>query len=354
MEPMYLYASPRLIQEWQEDTKNTQQTVNTKDKQEAKESTSPKSEKLHANVLKTCILLLAIFSLTISNVTLLAQTSQQKSVTYKVISPDFDHYEAMRSIDATAKGGELEEISFPAKDFRRGAYLKMRTIYLNLPIESFKVSPYPANSSEQTRAELDFLLELQAKRTSNDAGKTDTMAVVYYDPFTINPADPDYTRNVNSLFYVGRSLGIWFTPEQLPVTSRVLQNVIQDATFYFFSLKAQFNRARPYHLEPRLQNLEAPEHASYPSGHSSASYVHAYLLSYMLPEHKDQLLSNAYDMAFSREIRGVHYPSDSEAGRQFAEQFVAELMKSKNFKADYAAMKAEINTVRNTNNFSKN
>jgi len=275
-----------------------------------------------------------------------AQSSQEKSVVYKAVSPATDHYKVYGALDASAKGGELEKIAFPAKDFRRGAYLKMRTVYLDLPVAAFKIKPYPANSSAQTRAELDFLLELQEKRTALDKARTDTMAIVYYDPFTVNPNDPDYSRNVNSLFYVGRNLGPWFKPEQLPVTSRVLQHVIQDATYYFFSFKAQFNRARPYHLEPRLQNMEAPGHASYPSGHSSASHVHAYLLGHILPEYKEQFLSNAYDMAFSREIRGVHYPSDSEAGRAFAEQFVAQLLKSKKFKADLEAMKAEIAKVK--------
>ncbi|MDX5481447.1 MAG: phosphatase PAP2 family protein, partial [Hymenobacteraceae bacterium] len=124
------------------------------------------------------------------------------------------------------------------------------------------------------------------------------------------------------------------------------------ATFYFFSLKAQFSRARPYHLEPRLKNLEAPGHASYPSGHSSASHVHAYLLSHLLPEYKELFMRNAYDLAFSREVRGVHYPSDSEAGRAFAEQFVAQLMQSKKFKADYATMKAEIGKVKSKNSLT--
>ncbi|MBW7468701.1 phosphatase PAP2 family protein [Pontibacter aydingkolensis] len=295
-------------------------------------------------------LLIGIFML--AGLTAQAQTSQQKSIKYKSISPATDHYKIISIGNPIAKGGELESIVFPEKEFRRGAYLKMRTVYLDMPVNTFKIKPYPANSSEQTRQELDFLLELQQKRTAADAALTDTMAIVYYDPYTVNPNEADYSRNVNSLFYVGRNLGPWFTPQQLPVTSRVLQNVIQDATFYFFSLKAQFNRARPYHLEPALQNLEAPGHASYPSGHSSASHVHAYLLSHLLPAYKDAFLANAYDMAFSREIRGVHYPSDSEAGREFAEQFVTQLLKNKKFKADLEAMKAEIHKAMAANKLS--
>lgn len=350
---MYIhYASPRLLKQWQlEEEKlaasekaSASQNLNT-------QCICPKEVKQPKGKLSGATAWLLLLTV-LTSFTVQAQTSQEKSHLYKTISPATDHYKTISTKDAAAKGGELESVAFPAKDFRRGAYLKMRTVYLDVPVSYFKIKPYPANSSEQTKAELDFLLELQAKRTDADAARTDTMAIVYYDPFTVNPADPDYARNVKSLFYVGRNLGPWFNPEQLPVTTRVLQNVIQDATFYFFSLKAQFNRARPYQLEPALKNLEAPGHASYPSGHSSASHVHAYLLSNLLPEFREQFMSNAYDMAFSREVRGVHYPSDSEAGRAFAEQFVAELMKSKKFKADYAAMKAEIEQMKSKSSLS--
>jgi acid phosphatase (class A) len=51
-------------------------------------------------------------------------------------------------------------------------------------------------------------------------------------------------------------------------------------------------------------------------------------------------------MAFSREILGVHYPSDSEAGRSFARQFVNELLKNKAFKEDFEAAKKEISQVK--------
>ena len=343
MEPIYIYATPAQVMKELEakEGKTKQQQKN----QQTATCTKCTTVQPVANMKVVCTFILLL----LTSIAGQAQTSQQKSIKYKTLSPATDHYKTIATSNTTAIGGELESISFPEKDFRRAAYLKLRTVYLQVPVQTFKIKPYPANSSEQTRKELDFLLELQAKRTASDAALTDTMAIVYYDPYTVNPHDPDFNRNVSSLFYVGRNLGPWFNPEQLPVTSRVLQNVIQDATYYFFSLKAQFNRARPYHLEPRLQNLEAPGHASYPSGHSSASHVHAYLLAYMFPEYKQQFLSNAYDMAFSREIRGVHYPSDSEAGRAFAEQFVTQLLTSKAFKADLEAMKAEIKAVMATN-----
>ncbi|EMR03005.1 phosphatase PAP2 family protein [Cesiribacter andamanensis] len=260
--------------------------------------------------------------------------------------PADDHYSRLRSVSASPLDNALDALAFPEADFRRKAYLNLKTTYVRVPVSRFALQPYPANSSTQTRTELDLLLQLQARRTAQEIALTDSMANVYYDPLLTNTQDPDWTRNQQSLFYIGRGMGAWFAPEQLPLTSRVLQAVLQDATYYIFSLKADYSRPRPYQLEAGLQPLEMPGHAAYPSGHASASYLHAYLLCLVLPEYKELLLQRAWDMAFSREIRGVHYPSDSEAGKKFAQQFVALLMKDKQFQQDLALMKAEIRKVK--------
>lgn len=271
-----------------------------------------------------------------------AQQPQPKSLVFKATAPLTDHYSGYALLDAGSQSSALDSLAFPAREFKRAAYLTLSRHYLEVPLTAFTIKPFPANSSIQTRAELNYLLQLQHKRTAADVAQSNLMADVYYDPLTTNPEDADYSRNVNSLFFVGRTIGAWFSPQHLPLTTRVLQQVLQDATYYFFSLKVQFSRARPYQLEPGLHHLEAPGHASYPSGHASAAHVHAYLLSSLLPEHQEALMANAFDLAFSREVRGVHYPSDSEAGRVFARQFVALLLKSDKFQQDYAAMKKEL------------
>jgi acid phosphatase (class A) len=56
-------------------------------------------------------------------------------------------------------------------------------------------------------------------------------------------------------------------------------------------------------------------------------------------------------MAHSREIIGVHYPSDSESGRMLAYQLVKRLLTTQAFKKDFAAAKAEIAKVKATKGF---
>ncbi len=254
------------------------------------------------------------------------------------------HYAALAKLPKSDVDSERDTIKFPLVEFRRLPYLKLRTNYLaDLPTSLNYPKP-PANSSEQTKAELTYLLELQKNRTTADTSRYMMLANVYHDPYTFNPTDPDYDRNFSSLFFVGKPIGEWFTYKNCPKTVLLLSKVIQDATYYVFWFKYDFNRPRPYHLEPKLQNLQRLGHASYPSGHSSFSWVNAYVVEELAPNLKEQFYKNATELAFSREVIGVHYPSDSEAGRVWARDFVNRLFKNPSFINDLEAAKKEVFT----------
>jgi acid phosphatase (class A) len=81
---------------------------------------------------------------------------------------------------------------------------------------------------------------------------------------------------------------------------------------------------------------------AYPSGHATFAYTNAFLLQELLPEYKDIIYNDAYECAHSREILGVHFPSDSEAGRILARQLIDQMQKSEKFNKDVLAAKEEI------------
>jgi acid phosphatase (class A) len=216
--------------------------------------------------------------------------------------------------------------------------------------EQFSIPDPPANSSLQTRAELDYLLQLQSQRTEEDKRASAFYAGVYYRTAT-QPTDDDYGKFRRNLFHIGRSIGTWFHPDSMPLTAKLVANVWKDAEYYIWKYKNYFLRIRPYKLEPRLENLEETNWAAYPSGHATNSYVNAYLYTELVPEFSSFFLKDAYDMAHSREIIGVHYPSDSESGRVLAYQLVKKLLKVDAFKKDFAAAKAEIERVKNNTGF---
>jgi acid phosphatase (class A) len=141
-------------------------------------------------------------------------------------------------------------------------------------------------------------------------------------------------------------LGNWYTYRNLPITAAFLSDIYRDATYYFFKLKLSINRPRPYMLEKRLDVLEKPSHPAYPSGHSAASYINAYIMIEIAPELADSFTQRAAEMAYSREVLGVHYPSDSEIGRVWARAFVNELFKKENFNREFEKAKKEILDLR--------
>jgi acid phosphatase (class A) len=122
-----------------------------------------------------------------------------------------------------------------------------------------------------------------------------------------------------------------------------MANVWRDASYFIWSFKYKYLRVRPYVVDPSIQNLEDANWAAYPSGHAANSYINAYIYQELAPEFADIFLKDAYDMAHSREIIGVHYPSDSEASRIFARQFVNALFQNEKFLQDIEKVKQEWN-----------
>lgn len=219
--------------------------------------------------------------------------------------------------------------------------MSLKPIYLeNVTVNDFNIPEVPANSSEQTRAEINYLLALQKTRTSEDVRSSLYMAKVYYN-LRVKPGDSTYARYRRNLFQIGRSIGSWFNPETLPVTAELMARVWQDASYFIWSLKFKYARIRPYKIDPALKNLEETDWAAYPSGHAANSYINAFIFLELAPEFTDFFIKDAYDMAHSREIIGVHYPSDSESSRIFARQFVNKLFQNEKFRKEFEEVKKE-------------
>jgi acid phosphatase (class A) len=287
-----------------------------------------------------------------------AQSAQQKK---SPAPPAWGHYQKLSNLSASAQPGQeatdkrLFELTTAHKQVTDLSVTEVFGFRLRKPFylkgtETFSIAPPPANSSAQTRAELNFLLQLQQRRSEEDIRASKYYATVYYNTET-KPGDADYERMQRNLFHIGRSIGTWFNADSLPVTAAFAANVWKDASFVIWKYKNYFLRIRPGKLEPELKYLEETPWAAYPSGHATNSYVNAYLYAALIPEFESFFLKDAYDMAHSREIIGVHYPSDSESGRLLAYELIQRLMKNEQFQKDFAAAKAEIKQIKNTKGF---
>jgi acid phosphatase (class A) len=241
-----------------------------------------------------------------------------------------------KALDAMSFG--VSAADWEKQRLRPTYYLPPQPSLVNLP-------PPPANSSVQTGQELKYLMELQRQRSDEDIRSSLFFAGVWYN-VNILRTDADYSRFQRNLFHIGRSIGTWFNAESLPMTSKLMANAWRDASYFIWHYKNHYDRIRPYKLESSLENLEDTDWPAYPSAHAGNSYVAAYIYSELGPEFSDIFMNDALAMAHSREIIGVHYPSDSEAGRVIAREVVNLLLNNSRFQQDLALARAEWQAVR--------
>lgn len=164
---------------------------------------------------------------------------------------------------------------------------------------------FPANTSERTRAELELLHQYAKLRT------------------------PERLQAIQSELEMS---GVKIGPEVLSVylsdpryvaTGRLLTLLFDEIEPIVLRQKVRFDRVRPHKLDPTLTTaIEVPAHPAYPSGHATQAFAIAFLLSQLDPEHGSDFERDALGVAINREIAGVHYPSDSAAGKILARQIV--------------------------------
>ena len=224
----------------------------------------------------------------------------------------------------------------PLDDIRFEAWGKWALSRLDLPsyfldravLIALPVLPPPGNSSTETRAELDELLELQQERTRAQV-KMMTKHLEYDGVCSaiLAAADRKLTR--------------------APKTQTVLKHVQMDASLALFHAKKRFNRARPHQLEPRLHPaISVPSHPAYPSSHALQGYLVARTLSLLFPPKNQDLMTVGEQIGREREIAGLHYPSDSKASRALGEELFARLQQNEAFLAEVQAAKKEWSLAR--------
>lgn len=263
------------------------------------------------------------------------------------LEPAREHYQQILSLgaDPVASRAPLDTVTFPWAEYGKGALTNalMRTYYLSAEDEGTlsALVTCPANSSAQTRADLDHLLALQSRRTDKEIDRASYIANIGSFPNIINPLDPDYAENRRNLFYIAGDMGDWFNDANFPAITRLLLNCIQDIRVTEFRLKRHFKRPRPYHLEPRLQPLARIHSPSFPSGHTLWAFTEAFIFSEIIPEKRAEFLKKAEEVRWSRELMGIHYPSDNEASRIISWQLLKYWYHSPAFVADLEAAKIE-------------
>lgn len=266
------------------------------------------------------------------------------------LEPIKNHYAKLQKLDDRSHPERivLDKLSFTPDQYNAVAlaYTLMTPAYLDTEqINELKKSVnFPANSSDQTRAELDFLLDWQEKRTPEQVYRTSKVLapIGYWPHVNVKSDHKNYEINKQHLMFEGREvLGENCTAENYPATFKLLQGVTTDMRIMEFAVKYHLLRARPYVLEPKLNPLQIMGSPSFASGHTLWAYIQAFTWSELVPGKRQQFLDLAYEIGESREIMGIHYPSDEEAARVLAHGMLTAMWSNAKFLSDLKAAKAE-------------
>lgn len=179
---------------------------------------------------------------------------------------------------------------------------------------SFDIALPPANDSEQTVNDLDALVVLS--KTKRSKSIVDRI-LLENKPFTIMEifARSAYLDKVDNV-----------------KTYALIELADYEMQYFTVKYKKKFMRPRPNVLRHNLDTaIPNPPHPAYPSGHAGQSWLAGLILSEIDSDNKDAYMKFAESVGFRREIAGVHYHSDSLAGRHLAEQVFAKLMDNKAF-----------------------
>ncbi len=133
------------------------------------------------------------------------------------------------------------------------------------------------------------------------------------------------------------------TQNKLPKLYNLLTKV--GATSYFATnkIKNHYKLTRPYLANKSVQAIISPSKGySYPSGHTTGSYLWAFVLSQLIPKQADDFKNRAQQIAWHRVQMGMHYPQDIKGGKQLALILFNNLMNNHNFLQDFNDALAEL------------
>jgi hypothetical protein len=168
----------------------------------------------------------------------------------------------------------------------------------------FTLAPPPMHHADIAEAKLAALLEKRdtgrnGARMAEIAWQADRPADYWTTLLSIDAGNKPATMAViASAFAVGQMVGMYF--------------------------KDFFARNRPAHLLPTLMTVvPTPNHPSYPSNHALQNELVALLLVRLLPDslkhcYGDAINSLAFRLAEDREVGGLHFSQDTDAGRRIA------------------------------------
>ena len=169
---------------------------------------------------------------------------------------------------------------------------------VGFPIEKFKNNPPPPNESGETEEEIK---------------KLDSILV-----------DDEFVESADD---VDKHFKNYLQSKDLEYPKEEIKKYMPGVRSIILQLKYHYNRPRPGQIAQAKgmggfdpEKLKSASTPSYPSGHATQGRFIGRLLGDIYPEHAEQLVKIGDDIAYSRNMAKVHYPSDSNFGKELGDE----------------------------------
>ena len=258
------------------------------------------------------------------------------------------HYAELGRLATTGSAGDASDtLTYPPEEYRNATllYALARPVYLSEQQADYLFAALrpPAITSAQTTAEIAYLHRLERERTPVQVARALELASIGYWPDAARlPTHPSYAKQQEHLMFMCRET---LTPDcaadAYPATAQLLRGVMNDMRLLEFGVKYSVLRARPYALDTILRPLKTIGSPSFASGHTLWAYMQGLTLAELVPARRADLLALAREIGASRELMGVHYPSDEEAARQLAHRALRLMWHTRDFQRDLQAARDE-------------
>ncbi|MBU6140770.1 MAG: phosphatase PAP2 family protein [Proteobacteria bacterium] len=186
------------------------------------------------------------------------------------------------------------------------------------------IEPPFASDSKEMQDEIQQIIKMQKKFNLNELELA---------------SREKYLRPEIFILYVDRSL----TRDSYPNLYRLLDRVSATSKAVTDNFKEHWNVTRPYLVDKKINMLITPSQGqSYPSGHTSSSFINAQILGLLVPEKYFDLQNLAKKIAQRRVLVGMHYPHDVVGGEQLSRIVIGSLLQNSEFQEDLQKAREEL------------
>ncbi len=158
-------------------------------------------------------------------------------------------------------------------------------------------------------------------------------------------------RPALALAHFDCALGTQMASAPTPRLTAIFEKILHDADEAAESVKARSFRARPVGDDPARPACQRLTEAgrttpSYPSGSAAVGVAYGEVLAALAPERAADSRRIGHEIAVSRVVCGMHYPSDAEAGETLGREVARAIVASPGFQTDRIAAQAELAAAR--------